>query len=182
MLDGVRRLGEVKIDPTVGLRQPLRYLKAPWIAAKMRAKIVSRGPVLAHETTIDQLPQQKSWPNDGGAFITLPLVYTEQSDEPGFKRSNVGMYRVQLSGGQYQPNLEVGLHYQIHRGIGVHHAAAIRRGEPLRVNVFVGGAPALTIAAGVPLPDDVSEHSFAGALVGRPMPLIGPAEPLPGYA
>ena len=66
------------------------------------------------------------------------------------------MYRVQLSGGQYRPNAEVGLHYQIHRGIGVHHAAAIRRGEPLRVNVFVGGAPAMTLAAVMPLPEGLS--------------------------
>ena len=51
------------------------------------------------------------------------------------------MYRVQLAGNEYEPNREVGLHYQIHRGIGVHHAAAIARGEPLRVNVFVGGPP-----------------------------------------
>jgi 4-hydroxy-3-polyprenylbenzoate decarboxylase len=181
-LEDVRRLVELKIDPTLGLRQPLRYLKAPWIAAKMRPKVVSRGPILAHETTIDQLPQQKSWPDDGGAFITLPLVYTEDADQPGFKRSNVGMYRVQLSGGQYQPNLEVGLHYQIHRGIGVHHTAAIRRGEPLRVNVFIGGAPALTVAAIMPLPEGVSELSFAGVLGGRRVPMIGRAGALPIYA
>ena len=67
------------------------------------------------------------------------------------------MYRVQLSGGQYQPNREVGLHYQIHRGIGVHHAAAMRRGEPLRVNIFVGGPPAMTVAAVMPLPEGMSE-------------------------
>jgi 4-hydroxy-3-polyprenylbenzoate decarboxylase len=181
-LDDVRRLVELKIDPTLGLRQPLRYLKAPWIAAKMRPKIVSRGPILAHETTIDHLPQQKSWPDDGGAFITLPLVYTEDPEQPGFKRSNVGMYRVQLSGGRYQPNVEVGLHYQIHRGIGVHHAAAIRRGEPLRVNVFVGGAPALAVAAVMPLPEGVSELSFAGVLGGRRLPMIGLANALPIYA
>ncbi len=88
-----------------------------------------------------------------GAFVTLPEVYTEHPDRPGFGQSNLGMYRIQLSGGQYVPNRQVGLHYQIHRSIGVHHAAAIRRGEPLRVNVFVGGTPAMMLAAVMPLPE-----------------------------
>src|SRR6185295_8191237 len=96
------------------------------------------GPVLAHETSVDQLPQLQSWPNDGGPFITLPQVYTEHPDQPGFARSNLGMYRVQLSGNEYVPNREVGLHYQIHRSIGVHHAADVRRNEKLKVNIFVG--------------------------------------------
>ncbi len=123
-------------------------------------------------TTIGELPQQVSWPRDGGAFITWPLVYTEDPERPGAEHSNLGVYRVQLSGGKYQPGAEVGLHYQIHRGIGVHHAAAIRRGEPLRVNIFVGGAPALTVAAVMPLPEGMSESSLAGVLGGRRVPLI----------
>ena len=50
---------------------------------------------------IDELPQLKSWPDDGGAYITLPQVYTEDPDAPGLATGNLGMYRVQLSGGQY---------------------------------------------------------------------------------
>ena len=124
------------------------------------------GPVLAREITIGQLPQLKSWPDDGGAYITLPQVYTEDPDRPGFARSNLGMYRVQLSGGQYEPDREVGLHYQIQRGIAAHHAAALRRGETLRVNVFVGGPPAMTVAAVMPLPEGMSELAV-GRRVGR---------------
>ncbi len=60
----------------------------------------------------------KCWPEDGGAYITLPQVYTEDPDRPGLAHSNLGMYRVQISGGQYEPNTQVGLHYQIHRGLG----------------------------------------------------------------
>ncbi len=82
------------------------------------------------------------------------------------------MYRVQISGGQYEPNHEVGLHYQIHRGIGVHHAAALARGEDLRVNIFVGGAPAMSVAAVMPLPEGMSELAFAGALSGQRIPMI----------
>ena len=91
--------------------------------------------------------------------------------------SNLGMYRVQLGGNDYAAGGEggaggeVGLHYQIHRSIGVHHAAAIERDEPLRVNVFVGGAPAMTVAAVMPLPEGLSELIFAGALAGRRIPM-----------
>jgi 4-hydroxy-3-polyprenylbenzoate decarboxylase len=140
---------------------------------------VASGPILAHSTTIDRLPQLQSWPDDGGAFVTLPQVYTEDPDRPGLARSNLGMYRVQLSGNKYERNREVGLHYQIHRGIGVHHAAAIRRGEALRVNVFVGGPPALTVAAVMPLPEGLPELGFAGALGGRRIALVTPSGRLP---
>ena len=80
--------------------------------------------------------------------------------------SNVGMYRIQLAGGDYGGG-EAGMHYQIHRGIGVHHTAAERRGEPLRVSIFVGGPPAHTLAAVMPLPEGLSELLFAGMLAGR---------------
>lgn len=178
-LDAVRRLVELKIDPMCLARNPWRYRTAPFTALHMLPKFVSRGPVLANETTIDQLPQIVNWPNDGGAFITLPQVYTEDADRPGWQHSNLGMYRVQLSGGQYQPNQEIGLHYQIHRSIGVHHAAAIRRGEPFRVNIFVGGPPAMTLSAVMPLPEGMSELTFAGALGGRRVRMIRRAGGLP---
>jgi 4-hydroxy-3-polyprenylbenzoate decarboxylase len=77
------------------------------------------------------------------------------------------MYRIQLGGNRYAPDREVGLHYQIHRGIGVHHSAAAERGEPLRVSVFVGGPPAHAFAAVMPLPEGLSELTFAGMLAGR---------------
>ena len=172
-LDAVRRLVELKIDPMAFARSPWRYRGAPFTALHTLPKFVSRGPVLANETTIDHLPQIINWPNDGGAFITLPQVYTEDADRPGWQHSNLGMYRVQLSGGQYLSNQEIGLHYQIHRSIGVHHAAAIQRGEPFRVNIFVGGPPAMTLAAVMPLPEGMSELTFAGALGGRRVRMIG---------
>jgi 4-hydroxy-3-polyprenylbenzoate decarboxylase len=89
------------------------------------------------------------------------------------------MYRVQLAGNDYVPNQEAGLHYQIHRGIGIHHAAAIARGEALRVNVFVGGPPALTVAAVMPLPEGLPELAFAAALGGRRIAMIAPENGLP---
>src|SRR5262249_13858212 len=120
-----------------------------------------------------------SWPKDGGAFITLPQVYTEDADRPGWRHSNLGMYRVQLSGKQYDDR-RVGLHYQIHRGIGVHHAAALRQGVPFRGSIWIGGPPALTLAAVMPLPEGLPELAFAGALGGRRVKLI-PGKPTDGH-
>ena len=181
-LDLVRRLVELKSDPSRAAASPLAYAGLVPSLWNMRPRAVSSGPVLANQISIDQLPQLKSWPDDGGAFITLPQVYTEDADRPGWRHSNLGMYRVQLSGGQYRPNEEVGLHYQIQRGIGVHHAAAIRRGEPLRVNIFIGGAPAMTVAAVMPLPEGLSELSFAGVLARHRIPLVERPGQLPVYA
>src|SRR5262249_28506452 len=117
----------------------------------------------------------KCWPMDGGPFVTLPQVYTEDPDRPGWRHSNLGMYRVQLAGNDYVPDREVGLHYQIHRGIGVHHAAAVRRGGPRGGEVTVGGPPALAVAAVMPLPEGMPEVAFAGALGGRRIRLATPA-------
>ncbi len=166
-LEQVRRLVELKVDPMAWRKQPWRYAGVPWTALKTLPRFVAGGPVFVHQTTASELPQLVSWPDDGGAFITLPQVYTEDPDRPGARHSNLGMYRIQMSGGTYEKDTELGLHYQIHRGIGVHHAAAIRRGEALKVNVFVGGPPAMTLAAVMPLPEGLSELAFAGVLGGR---------------
>lgn len=180
--ENVRLAIELKIDPSRALKNPLRYAAAPLTAWRMQPRRATRGPVLENETTIGQLPQLVCWPNDGGAFITLPQCYTEDVNQPGLAKSNLGMYRVQLSGGKYVPNREVGLHYQIHRGIGVHHSAALRAGQPLRVNIFVGGHPAMSLAAVMPLPEGMSELSFAGALAGHRIPMITRHGGLPIYA
>jgi 4-hydroxy-3-polyprenylbenzoate decarboxylase len=166
-LDKVRRLIELRADPGAAWKHPLRYAGVPFTLLRTRPRRVAGGPVFAGQVEVGELPQLQCWPDDGGAFITLPQVYSEDPERPGPAHSNLGMYRIQLSGGQYQPDREVGLHYQIHRGIGVHHAAAIRRGEILRVNVYMGGPPAMTLAAVMPLPEGVSELAFAGALGGR---------------
>ncbi len=173
-LDAVRKLVELKTDPHAVARRPWRYCNVPFLLWRLRPKLVRSGPVLAHETTISALPQLKCWPLDGGPFITLPQVYTEHPDRPGWRRSNLGMYRVQLSGNDYVPDREVGLHYQIHRGIGVHHAAAVRRGEKLRVAVIVGGPPALALAAVMPLPESLPELAFAAAIGGRRLRMVVP--------
>ncbi|MCA9698322.1 MAG: UbiD family decarboxylase, partial [Myxococcales bacterium] len=157
-----------KADPTAVLRAPLRHARLPFAGLRSLPRSVGswRAPVLARRTTLDQLPQIVSWPDDGGPFITLPQVYSEDPDDPRPLRSNLGMYRVQLAGNDFSRD-EVGLHYQIHRGIGVHHQRAAARGEPLKVAIFVGGPPAHGFAAVMPLPEGLSELVFAGMLAGR---------------
>lgn len=178
-LAAVRHLVELKVDASAFWKSPWRYRDVPGALLHSRPQWVKKGPILAHQTTISQLPHLKCWPDDGGAFVTLPLVYTEDVDHPGWRHSNLGMYRVQLSGNQYAPDKEVGLHYQIHRGIGVHHAKALRRGAPFRVNVCVGGPPALTLAAVMPLPEGMPELTFAGILGGRRVGLVQSTGSLP---
>jgi 4-hydroxy-3-polyprenylbenzoate decarboxylase len=178
----VQKLVALKLDPGDLLKKPWRHWNTPWAALRMLPKYVSHSPLTENETTLHDLPDLRSWPEDGGGFITLPLVYTEHPALPGWKKSNLGMYRVQLNGNRYQPDREVGLHYQIHRGIGVHHAAAVRRNERLRVNVHVGGPPALMLAAVMPLPEGLSELTFAGVLGGRRVRLLRQPGNLPMLA
>jgi 4-hydroxy-3-polyprenylbenzoate decarboxylase len=166
-LDAVRRLVELKADPGRAMKQFWRYRDLPLLLWRARPKFVRRGPILDGTTTISKLPALQCWPLDGGPFITLPQVYTEHPDRLGWMKSNLGMYRVQLSGNKFEPDREVGMHYQIHRGIGVHHAAAIRRGEPLKVAVSVGGPPSLALSAVMPLPEGLPELAFAGVLGGQ---------------
>ena len=172
-LESVRRLIEAKIDPAAVARRPLRYAKVPLTGLRMLPRLVRRGAVAQHRCRVGELPPIQCWPDDGGGFVTLPQVF---SDDPGapenLMRANLGMYRIQLSGNEYEPDREVGLHYQIHRGIGVHHRAALDRGQPLRVAVTVGGSPAMSLAAVMPLPEGLSELTFAGALAGRRIGLI----------
>ena len=171
-LEGVERLVALKVDPRSLLKHPAGLFKVPGAVWNLRPKFVNDGPILRGRTTLDALPQVVSWPNDAGAFVTLPLVYTEDPERPGWINSNLGMYRVQISGNEFEKNREAGMHYQIHRGIGVHHAAAIRRNEALKVNVFVGGPPTLTVAAMMPLPEGMTELAFAGVLGGRRLRMI----------
>jgi len=181
-IDVLKRLVKLQADPTDLLRRPKLYLDTPWNAWRSWPRKVRTGPVLKNETTVDRLPHLKSWPGDGGAYVTLPQVYSEDPDRPGLLHSNLGMYRVQLSGGEYLANKEVGVHYQIHRGLGIHHAAAIRNNKKLRINVFVGGSPAMSVAAVMPMPEGISELSFAGVLGKRRVPMVCLSGQLPIYA
>ena len=131
---------------------------------KIGTKRKKRGPILANRaTSLHELPALTCWPQDGGPFITLPLVYTQH---PVTGKGNLGMYRVQIF-----DEKRAGMHIQIHRGGGNHYAAAERLNRALPAAVFIGGPPALIIAAVAPLPEDVPELAFASLLMGAKLPM-----------
>ena len=172
-LESVRRLIELKLDPSALPKRPMRYALTPLTALRMLPRYTRRGAVAANKIPLTDLPQLKCWPDDGGAFVTLPQVLSADPTAPlNLMRINLGMYRVQISGNDYDPTSEVGLHYQIHRGIGVHHRAALDRGESLKVAITVGGSPAMSLAAVMPLPEGLTELTFGGALAGRRIAMI----------
>jgi len=167
-LEAVQRLIEIKNDPITAFKNPMRSLGALGHAFKaLPYRNPLQKPVLYEEIRISDIPQVHHWPMDGGAFVTLPQVYTEDPEKPGIMNANLGMYRVQLSGNDYKTDTEIGLHYQLHRGIGVHQTKANKLNQPLKVSIFVGGPPSHTVSAVMPLPEGLSEMSFAGVLGGR---------------
>jgi 4-hydroxybenzoate decarboxylase subunit C len=116
---------------------------------------------------LDRLPVLTTWPEDGGPFITLPLVYTEHPDGKGH---NLGMYRLQVHDAR-----TTGMHWQIGKGGGFHYAVAEARGEALPVTVFLGGPPALILAAIAPLPENVPELMLASLIAGERLKLVAPS-------
>ena len=134
----------------------------------------SGGPVtevVTDDVRLDALPAMTTWPEDGGPFITLPLVFTEHPDGRGH---NLGMYRLQI----HDPR-STGMHWQIGKGGGFHYQVAERRGDPLPVTVFLGGPPALMLSAIAPLPENVPELMLASLIAGERMRLSEGAWPHP---
>lgn len=167
-LEKIQTLIEIKNNPVKALKNPFKYANVSLTAlSALPLKNPLSKPILFKETTIDKLPLIKHWPMDGGAFVTLPQVYSEDIDKTGIMNANLGMYRIQLNGNDYILNKEIGLHYQLHRGIGVHQSKANKLGKPLKVSIFIGGPPSHSVAAVMPLPEGLSEMTFAGALGNR---------------
>jgi 4-hydroxybenzoate decarboxylase subunit C len=128
-------------------------------ALKLGTKKVRRAPVLEvcdQPADLNKLPLLQLWHEDGGHFITLPLVYTES---PSSGKHNLGMYRIQRYDGQ-----TTGIHWQIGKGGGFHYYEAEQRGRDLPVTIFLGGSPAMILAAIAPLPEDVPELVLASVL------------------
>ncbi len=167
-IEKIKTLIDLKNNPLEAVKNPFKYANVGLTAfSALPKKSRFSNPVLRNQINVSDLPQIKCWPNDGGAFVTLPLVYSEDLDKPGVMNSNLGMYRIQLNGNEYEKDKEIGLHYQLHRGIGVHQTKSNAKGKPLKVSIFVGGPPSLTLGAVMPLPEGMSELTFAGALGNR---------------
>jgi len=136
-----------------------KYRDLALSALKLGTKTVRHAPVLEQRQTpldLEKLPFLQLWHEDGGHFVTLPLVYTES---PASGKHNLGIYRMQ----RYD-SVSTGMHWQIGKGGGFHYFEAERRNESLPVTVFLGGAPAMMLAAVAPLPEDVPELMLASLL------------------
>ena len=167
-IESVKRVIELKAQPDRLFKKPLRYLGTPLTAWKaLPSKKWFRPNSMYAETSVDQLPLLKSWPMDAGGFVTLPQVLSMPPGSTNIMESNLGMYRIQLNGNEYKLNHEIGLHYQIHRGIGVHQQQYNDLPDEFKVSIFVGGLPSHALSAIFPLPEGLSELTFAGMLAGR---------------
>ena len=131
------------------------------------------GPVseVAGEPDLGTLPALTCWPDDGGPFLTLPLVYTQHPDHGGH---NLGIYRMQV-----YDSKTTGMHWQIGKGGGFHYARAERLDRPLPVTVVLGGPPALILSAVAPLPENVPELVLASFLLERRLALVDGLGPHP---
>jgi len=141
---------------------------------RLGTKNTTRSPVtqvVDRPARLDQLPVLTTWQEDGGPFITLPLVYTEN---PVTKKHNLGVYRMQVFDAS-----STGLHWQIQKGGGFHYREAERLNQNLPVTVFLGGPPALILAAIAPLPEDVPELVLASLLAGQKLKMS--RSPLGGH-
>src|SRR5262245_52920612 len=168
----VVELVETLLPPTAGKLWGARDVGTELLRVGPRR--VRSGPVVEQVTSdveLHRLPAITCWPEDGGPFITLPLVYTTHPERHGH---NLGMYRMQVYDGR-----TAGMHWQIGKGGGFHHAVAEARREALPATVFLGGPPALMLSAIAPLPENVPELMLASLLAGERLPQVHGHGPQP---
>ena len=166
-LDFVRGLVELveNAPPSLAALWQARSLVTDGL--KVGLKQVRKGPVLdclQKPARLTSLPMLTSWHSDGGAFVTLPLVYTEHPDGLGH---NLGMYRIQ----RYDET-STGIHWQIHKGGGFHYHAAEQKNQALPLTLYIGGPPALMLAAIAPLPENIPELMLASLLQGKKLAMV----------
>jgi UbiD family decarboxylase len=171
LIKRVVHLAETILPPTPAKLWAARDVGLDLLKVGLRRR--PSGPVLdvlTADVRLGRLPVITCWPEDGGPFVTLPLVYTQHPDKPGH---NLGMYRMQVYDGA-----STGMHWQIGKGGGFHYARAEARGEALPVTVFLGGPPALMLSAIAPLPENVPELMLASLIAGAKLPQV---DPPPGH-
>lgn len=155
----VAALPEDLMPPTLGNLWKQRSLGFSML--KLGFRQTKSAPVLAHrmaDPDMTKLPAITSWKEDGGPFLTLPLVHTN-----GYKTKsdNLGMYRVQI----FEPKT-TGMHFQIGKGGGFHLNEHEEAGVPMPLNIYLGGPPAMILSAIAPLPENVPELMLASLLLG----------------
>jgi UbiD family decarboxylase len=173
-------LAETMLPPTPAKLWDARDIALAGMKVGTRRR--SEGPVtqvVTRDVRLDRLPALTCWPEDGGPFVTLPLVYTQHPDKGG---PNLGMYRLHV-----HDATSTGMHWQIGKGGGFHYQIAEAKNQPLPVTVFLGGPPALILSAIAPLPENIPELLLASLVAGEkiaqvpgpnghPHPLVANAE------
>lgn len=173
-------LAETMLPPTPAKLWDARDIALA--AMKIGTRRRSDGPVtevVTRDVRLDRLPALTCWPEDGGPFVTLPLVYTQHPDKGG---PNLGMYRLHV-----HDATSTGMHWQIGKGGGFHYQVAEAKNQPLPATVFLGGPPALILSAIAPLPENIPELLLASLVAGEkiaqvpgpnghPHPLVANAE------
>lgn len=168
--DRLRDLIQLPADPPKSFKQALalapklievlKTTKPKQVATGQCQEIVMQG----EDVDLTKLPVLTCWPEDGGPYVTLPLVFTH---DPNTGKRNVGMYRVQIQGKN-----ECGMHWQMHKTGARHMEAARDKRERIQVAVALGGDPAYMFSAISPLPPGIDEMIFAGFLRREPVSLV----------
>lgn len=175
LIKRIVQLAETIMPPTPAKLWGARDLAGEALSIGLRRQ--GMGPVtevVTRDVRLDRLPALTTWPEDGGPFVTLPLVYTTHPDGKGH---NLGMYRLHV-----HDRSTTGMHWQIGKGGGFHYALAEARGQALPATVFLGGPPALMLAAIAPLPENLPELMLASLIAGERLAQVpgpyGHAHPL----
>lgn len=161
--------GLVPDDFPATIREKISMLLRLKDVAGLKPKVVKDAPCQQivrgqGDLSLTELPVLKCWPQDGGKFITLPLVITK---DPDTGRQNVGMYRLQIFDGQ-----TTGMHWHTHHDGAANWRRSRQRGEKFEVAVALGGDPATIYSATAPLPGGVDELLFAGFLRGKAVEVV----------
>ncbi|MBC8437644.1 MAG: UbiD family decarboxylase, partial [Euryarchaeota archaeon] len=164
---GERLVGMMKPDVKAISKNPFKGISLALDGLRMAPKRVKKGAcqeVVIDDPDLTKLPIPKTWPKDGGPFITLPLVVTK---DPTNGEHNLGMYRSQIFGPK-----ECGLHWQMHKHAADHAAAGNLDGAKIPVAICIGGPPELIFSAIAPLPDNLSEYMFTSFLSKKRLKLV----------
>jgi 4-hydroxy-3-polyprenylbenzoate decarboxylase len=172
---GVERLDDLakEIDELMTPQMPegiMDALKMLPMVARLRdlmpktVKDAACQEVVSQDGTLDELPILKCWPEDGGRYITFPLVFTK---DPETGMRNIGTYRMQVFDGR-----TTGMHWQRHKGGAQHHRIAERLGKRLEVAVSLGPEPVLPYCATAPMPEGLDELLLGGFLSRRRIELV----------
>ena len=171
--DSLSDIGErvealMEMEMAEGILDKLKALPKLKALSDYMPKRVKSGPVKEvvekENPSLNDIPVLKTWPGDGGPFITLPLVFTK---DPTTGERNTGMYRMQV-----YDDRTTGMHWHLHKHGARHFREARKLGTRLEVAVALGGDPATIYSASAPLPDGVDEMFFAGFLRKKPVELV----------